>query len=125
MLSQPQYALGFYKPEGIVELTWLPGTEQMDDEDFKAALEVFAEAALQHRPPRLIIDMREFRGRPSDKVLVFRDDVTVPKYERAGIKKLAWVWPGEDAGNTGTGAAYDQRYFASRDEAIAWTQARA
>ena len=30
MLSQPQYALGFYKPEGIVELTWLPGTEQMD-----------------------------------------------------------------------------------------------
>jgi predicted carbohydrate-binding protein with CBM5 and CBM33 domain len=81
-------------------------------------------AALQHRPPRLIIDMREFRGRPSNKLLAFRDDVTVPKYERAGMKKLAWVWPRADAGNMGTGAAYDQRYFESRDEAIAWTQAR-
>ena len=112
MLSQPQYELGFYKPEG------------MDDHDFKAALEVFAEAALQHRPLRLVIDMREFRGRPSAKVLAFRDDVTVPKYERAGIKKLAWVWPGVDAGDLGTGAANVQRYFESRDEAIAWTQAR-
>ena len=124
MPSHAQYAVSFYKPEGFVELTWLRGTEQMDDQDFKAALEVFAEAALQHRPPRLIIDMREFRGQPSSKVLAFRDEVTVPKYEKAGIRKLAWVWPGVDAGDEGTGAAYDQRYFETRDAAIAWTQAR-
>jgi len=123
MKSRAQYSVSFYKPEGIVELTWLPGTEQMDDNDFKAALEVFAEAALQHRPPRLVIDMREFRGRPSDKVLAFRDEVTVPKYERAGIKRLAWVWPGVEAGDEGTGAAYVQKYFNTRDEALAWAQA--
>ena len=74
-------------------------------------------------PLRLVIDMRQFRGRPSDKVLAFREDVTVPKYERAGIEKLAWVWPGVEPGNLGTGPAYDQRYFESRDEAIAWAQA--
>jgi hypothetical protein len=71
---------------------------------------VFAEGALQHRARRLNIDVRQFRHRPSGEILAWRDEVTVPKYERAGVRRLAWVWPGADPGEMGTGAGCVQRY---------------
>jgi hypothetical protein len=122
-LTEPLYSIGYYKIEQLVELTWLPGTQMMTDQDFKAALEVFAESALQHRARRLLIDVRQFRHRPGDDVLAWRDEVIVPKYQRAGVKRLGWVWPGADPGEMGTGAGYVQRYCASRDEAVAWVLA--
>jgi len=118
------YSINYFKTESIVELTWLPGTQGMSDQDFKEDLNVFAEAALQHRAKNLIIDMRQFMGRPSAEVGAWRDDVIVPKYEKAGVKKIAWIWPGMSADETGTGAAYQQRYFAARNEAINWCTAR-
>ena len=53
------YSINYFKSEKLVELTWLPGTREMTDQDFKEALCVFAEGALQHRASRLIIDMRQ------------------------------------------------------------------
>jgi len=123
-LSERVYSINYFKAESIVELTWLPGTQGMTDQDFKEGLNVFAEAALQHRAKNLIIDMRQFMGRPSAEVGAWRDDVIVPKYEKAGVKKIAWIWPGMSADEAGTGAAYQQRYFAARDEAINWCAAR-
>jgi hypothetical protein len=123
-LGERVYAINYFKTESIVELTWLPGTQGMTDQDFKEDLNVFAEAALQHRAKRLIIDMRQFMGRPSADVGTWRDDVIVPKYEKAGVKKIAWIWPGMSADEMGEGAAYQQRYFAARDEAIDWCVAR-
>jgi hypothetical protein len=123
-LTECVYSINYFKTERLVELTWLPGTQQMTDQDFKEAVYVFAEGALQHRANRLIIDMRQFMGRPSAEVGAWRDEVIVPKYEKAGVKKLAWIWPGISADETGTGAAYQQRYFEGRDEAIDWCVAR-
>jgi hypothetical protein len=123
-LSERVYSINYFKTESIVELTWLSGTQGMTDQDFKEGLNVFAEAALQHRAKNLIIDMRQFMGRPSAEVGAWRDDVIVPKYEKAGVKKIAWIWPGMSADEAGTGAAYQQRYFAARDEAINWCAAR-
>jgi len=123
-LTEGIYSINYFKTEKLVELTWLPGTQQMTDQDFKEAVYVFAEGALQHRANRLIIDMRQFMGRPSTEVGAWRDEVIVPKYEKAGVKKLAWIWPGVSADETGTGAAYQQRYFEGRDEAINWCVAR-
>jgi hypothetical protein len=122
-LSERVYSIHHFKTERLVELTWLPGTKGMTDQDFKEDLIVFAEAALQHRASRLIIDMRQFMGRPSEEVGAWRDDVIVPKYEKAGVKKIAWIWPGVSSDETGTGAAYQQRYFEGRDEAVNWCMA--
>jgi hypothetical protein len=119
-LTEPLYSIAYYKIERLLELTWLPGTQRMTDQDFKEVLEVFAEGALQHRADGLMIDVRQFSYRPSDEVLAWRDKVTVPKYERAGVKRLAWVWPGVDPGEMGTGAGFAQRYCGSRNEAITW-----
>jgi hypothetical protein len=122
-LAEPVYSISYFKTERLAELTWLPGTQQMTDQDFKEALLVFAEGALQHRAERLVIDMRQFMARPSAEVGAWRDDVIVPKYEKPGVKKIAWVWPGVDADEMGSGAGYQQRYFAGRDEAINWSVA--
>jgi len=92
-LSERVYSINYFKTESIVELTWLPGTQGMTDQDFKEGLNVFAEAALQHRAKNLIIDMRQFMGRPSAEVGAWRDDVIVPKYEKLVLKKSPGFGP--------------------------------
>ena len=118
MLRNPMYSISYHKREKFLRLTWLSGTEGMTDHDFKETLEVFADSALQHHANRLMIDMREFRGRPSAAILAWRDEVTVPKYIRAGTKRIAWLWPGMTADNTET--KYENRYFETEKEAMAW-----
>lgn len=119
MLSKPLYSISYDKPKSFVRLTWLSGTEGMTDQDFKESLEVFAEGALQHHARHLLVDMREFKGRPSAEILAWRDDVTVPKYIRAGTKKIAWLWP-EMSGEDNTATEYENRYFDTEGEALAW-----
>ena len=123
--SQPMYSISYHKPEKLVRLTWLAGTQGMTDQDFRETLEAFAESALQHRAERLMIDVREFNHRPSPEILAWRDDVTVGKYNQAGVRKLVWVWPGEipSAMPTSAKARYENRYCASEAEALAWIAA--
>jgi hypothetical protein len=123
--SQPMYSISYHKPEKLVWLIWLAGTESMTDQDFKETLETFAESALQHRAERLIIDVRQFKYRPSPATLAWRDDVTVGKYNEAGVRKLVWVWPGEvpSAMPTNAKVRYENHYCASEAEALAWITA--
>lgn len=90
-VSRPQYSITYRGPERLVELTWLPETRGMTDRDFKDGILAFAECALQHSARRLIIDMREFGYRPSSEAQVVRVEVVVPKYVKAGVKKIAWI----------------------------------
>ena len=118
----PMYSISYHKPERLVRLTWLAGTVGMTDQDFKETLETFAESALQHTAQCLLIDVRQFKHRPSAEILAWRDDVTVAKYNRAGAKRLAWVWPGTTPSNmpTSANAKYENRYFSTEAEAFAW-----
>jgi hypothetical protein len=122
MDSTAMYSISYHKPEKLVRLTWLAGTAGMTDQDFKETLEAFAESALQHRAQRLMIDVRQFKHRPSTEILAWRDDVTVGKYNLAGVKKLVWVWPGNIPSNMPTSqkAKYENRYCSTEVEALAW-----
>jgi hypothetical protein len=122
MDSTAMYSISYHKPEKLVRLTWLAGTAGMTDQDFKETLEAFAESALQHRAQRLMIDVREFKHRPSAEILAWRDDVTVGKYNLAGVKKLVWVWPGNIPSNMPASqkAKYENRYCSTEAEALAW-----
>ncbi len=121
-LLEPMYSITYHKPEQLCRLTWLPGTEGMTDEDFREVLEVFAESASQHGARRLIIDVREFKHRPSPEILAWRDKVTVPRYNEAGVTRQVWIWPGDVSSMKPSSelAKYDERYFNSEAEAIAW-----
>jgi hypothetical protein len=120
--SKPMYSISYHKPERFVRLTWFEGTEGMTDQDFKQVLEVFAESALQHGTERLLIDVREFKHRPSAEILAWRDEVTVAKYNRAGVKKLVWIWPGSIPSNmpSSAKAQYQNRYCSTEEEALEW-----
>lgn len=118
------YSISYHKPQRLVRLVWLAGTAQMTDQDFKASLEAFAESILRHRAPRLIIDMREFKHRPTDETLAWRDDVIVPKYNQAGVKKIAWIWPGVTGDTTTSENDKAENYYcATEGEALAWVVA--
>jgi hypothetical protein len=116
------YSIIYHKPERLVRLKWLAGTAAMTDQDFKETLEAFAESALQHGAKRLLIDVLEFKHRPSPEVLAWRDEVVVPKYNRAGVKKIAWVWPGKTPNNAPTSEKdeFENRYFPTEAEALTW-----
>ena len=118
----PMYSIGYHKPKRLVRLKWLSGTAEMTDQDFKETLEVFAEGALQHHAQRLVIDVLELKHRPSAEVLAWRDEVTVDKYNRAGVKMVAWVWPGNTPSNmpTSKNDKFETRYFSTEAEALAW-----
>ena len=74
------------------------------------------------KPQRLLIDVREFKHRPSAEILAWRDDVTVGKFNRAGVRMIAWVWPGTTTSNMPTSKSdkFENRYFATEAEALAW-----
>src|SRR5919106_1005651 len=112
-LSEAMYAISWHQPEKLLILTWLEGTDGMNDEDFRDTLEVFADAAIHHHADRLLIDVREFRHRPSQETLQsWRDGVTVDKYNRAGVGRLAWIWPGDVSSMKPSSErrTYDERY---------------
>lgn len=116
------YSMTYHKPQRLVLLTWLAGTAGMTDQDFKETLETFAESALQHKARGLLIDVREFKHRPSPEIAAWRDEVVVPKYNRAGVKKIAWVWPGNTPSNQPASEKekFENRYFGTEAEALAW-----
>lgn len=118
----PMYSMTYHKPQRLVRLTWLAGTAGMTDQDFKETLETFAESALQHKARGLLIDVREFKHRPSPEIAAWRDEVVVPKYNQAGVKKIAWVWPGNAPSNQPASEKekFENRHFATEAEALAW-----
>ena len=121
-IGAPMYSITWQKPPRLMRLTWLAGTEGMTDEDFRETLEVFADAAIHHRAERLLIDVREFRHRPSAEILAWRDATTVPKYNRAGAKKQAWIWPRDVSSMkpSSNERQYEERYLSSESEALQW-----
>ena len=121
-MTAPMYSITWHKLEKLLVLTWLGGTEGMTDDDFRETLEVFADGAIAHDADRLVIDVREFKHRPSAEVLAWRDKVTVAKYNEAGIKRQAWIWPGDVSSMkpTSENKNYAERYFSTEQEAIDW-----
>lgn len=81
------------EPKGVLELQWLEGSSGMTDDDFKEWLERYAQLGLEHRTPFMIIDVRQFRHQLSESTGPWRDEHIIPKYNAAGVKKFAFVFP--------------------------------
>src|SRR2546427_8244044 len=85
----------------MLELKWLAGSSAMTDDDFKGWLDRFSAEAEARRQPHLVIDVREFRHRPGPEVGPWRDEHVIPRYNRAGVSKFAFLLP---EGSPGAGA---------------------
>ena len=111
-----------------LELSWLSSTRAMNDDGFKKTLELFAAEGERARPGYMIIDATEFHHELGDGVLECRDQEIVPRYNAAGVKKFAFLWPGGTPGTVESGgtpapegsANFPTGWFTGRERAYQW-----
>jgi hypothetical protein len=118
-------------PEHL-ELAWLPASSSMSDEDWKTGLMLLATEAESTGTGSILIDATEFRHTFEDREgsMAWRDDHVIPRYNRAGVTRFAFVMPADFAGPTaesgseprvdGRTAAFPTQWFLGRDAALAW-----
>ena len=111
-----------------LELRWLASTSEMSDDGFKETLELFAAEGERARPGYMVIDATEFRHELGDGVLAWRDREIIPRYNGAGVKKFAFLWPENTPGTVESGgtpkpegsATFPTGWFTSRERAYQW-----
>jgi hypothetical protein len=117
--------------DGILELKWLPTSAQMTDGGFKATLALFAWEAERIRPATLLIDATEFRHTFGPGVMQWRDDMIIPRYGAAGVRKFAFHVPAAFPNTMEAGgkevfegpAIFPTAWFADRQRALDWLRA--
>jgi len=109
----------------MLELKWLESSAAMTDDDFKAWLERFSAEAETRRQPYLVINVREFRHRPGPEIAAWRDEHIIPRYNRGGVTKFAFLLPEGSAGASGSPApeppgTFPTGYFDTPAKIEAW-----
>jgi PhnB protein len=115
-----------HRADGILELRWLPAA--MTDAAFKATLALLASEAEKVRPPFVLVDATDFRHQPGPGIMQWRDDVVMPRYGAAGIKKFAFHMPKGVPGTIESGgkekiegpAVFPTAWFSERQHALDW-----
>ena len=111
-----------------LELTWLPSTSEMNDAEFKETLTLFASEGERVRPAYMIIDATGFHHELGDGVLEWRDREIIPRYNSAGVKRFAFLWPEDMPGTVESGgvpkpdgpAKFPTGWFTGRERAYQW-----
>ena len=111
-----------------LELAWLPSTSEMSDEGFRETLELLAAEGERDKPTYMIIDATQFRHEVAEGVLEWRDREIIPRYNAAGVKKFAFLWPGGTPGTVEAGgtpepegpASFPTGWFTGRERAYQW-----
>jgi hypothetical protein len=111
-----------------IELRWLGEANAMSEQQFRGAIERLASLMERDRPPNVLVDMARLEFSPADDFEQWRQTHIIPRYNKAGVTKFAFILA-EGAPNTvetGTrpavegSAVYPTGYFSTRDGAIAW-----
>ena len=70
----------------------------------------------------LLIDIRQFMHQPTEDVVAYRKEHVIPLYNEAGIRRMAFLFPGENPGqaNQDPGADYEVKRFTSENGALTW-----
>jgi hypothetical protein len=113
--------------ENILLFRWKDTTKVIDDNGFQEGLANFAGYAIELSPSAVVIDLRNFHGRPSSKVASdWRKAVAVPRYNRSGLKKFAYI-KGENQGGQPTslptkhhGELFETAVFSDLNELSKW-----
>ena len=108
--------------EGVLILTWKPETATMQTSDFFASMVRLGKIAKDEDVHGLLIDIRQFKHQPTEDVMAYREKHVVPLYNAAGIRRMAFLFPGENPGeaNQDPGGDYEVKRFTSENGALAW-----
>jgi hypothetical protein len=128
-LNRDEYGVIKHHPEdGILELEWLEASAHMTDDDFKRSMRRYAELAAEHATPHLLVDVRKFRHSMGEGVGAWRDEHIIPAYNKAGVKKFAFLFPAGAPGTVEDGNArakeppgeFPTGYFTERQTILEW-----
>ena len=124
-LFQDRFGVMLYDDaRNILELHWYPETEFMTDDDYMGWLERFAISAEQHRVQFIVIDTLAFKHHPGTHTGPWRDEHIIPRYNRAGVKKFAFLLSPGTAPKTEPAtegpAQFPTGYFDSREQIDQW-----
>jgi hypothetical protein len=81
----------FYDEWNTLELRWLPSTRDTTDDDVRETMKLFTAEAEKRMPSLLIVDTTEFHHRWGEGMMEWRNAEIIPGYNRAGVKKLAFI----------------------------------
>jgi hypothetical protein len=117
--------------EGVLELEWLEGSANMTDEDFMRSMERYANLAEERRPANLLVDVTKFRHTPGESVGPWRDEHVIPRYNAAGVRKFAFLFPPGVPGTVESGkdpereppGEFPTGYFEDRRHILEWFRA--
>ncbi|MCP4327216.1 MAG: hypothetical protein GY791_02105 [Alphaproteobacteria bacterium] len=109
---------------------WKPEARTLTDNDFKEGLSNFAGYGFELRVTKMVVDVRDFApapGVPSAEAMgPWRSRVAVPRYNRAGITKFAYLRNREGGGPPVGGPVrhdgedFETAVFDSEAELAAW-----
>jgi hypothetical protein len=119
----------FHNEWNSLELRWLASTVDATDADLQTTMEVFAEEAVNRHPHTLIVDATEFRHTWGDGIMQWRQAEIIPRYNKAGVAKFAFLaspdYPGPTAESGATPAPeetanFPTGWFKTREAAYQW-----
>ena len=119
----------YYDDWNALELKWARSTADASDADLQATMQTFADEAVNRHPRTLIVDTTEFHHAWGDGVMQWRESAIIPRYNQAGVVKLAFIASPNYPGPTvETGAApapegpatFPTGWFKSREAAYEW-----
>ena len=124
-LYQDRFGLiSYHDARNVLELRWFSETETMTDDDYMGWLERYAAAAEQYHITFALIDTRAFKHHPGAHTGPWRDEHIIPRYNRAGVKKFAFLLPAGAAPKTEPmpegPALFPTGYFDSREQIDRW-----
>ena len=124
-LYQDRFGVMLYDDtRNILELRWLAETESMNDNDYMRWLARYAAPVEQYHVPFTLIDTRAFHHHPGAHTGPWREEHIIPQYNRAGVKKFAFLLPEGSAPKTEPmpegSAQFPTGYFDSREQIDRW-----
>ena len=91
-VARSPYSIFYHNhSDNILELSWLESTSNMTDEDFQNENLQYAKLAENIKINYLLIDVRKFGHQFSDNLAEWRKAKIVPKYNNAGVEKMAFL----------------------------------
>ena len=124
-LYQDRFGVMLYDDaQNVLELRWLAETKSMNDNDYMRWLERYAASAEQYQVSFTLIDTRAFHHHPGAHTGPWREEHIIPQYNRAGVRKLAFLLPTGAAPKTEPvpegPAQFPTGYFDAREQIDRW-----
>jgi hypothetical protein len=113
--------------EAVIQC-WSEATASLTEEEFREGVSRLAGLLEREHLPNAIVDVVEMAYRPAAEFEEWRQANIIPRYNAAGVRKFAFIYPSGYTATVENGvapapegkASFPFAYFGSRERAFAW-----